>query len=192
MTDPSLPQSLDDLAPWIKRALSRGAADPRSPFRWPTLATVDDTGQPQQRTLVLREARPDESRLIFYTDRRTPKVVEAHGNSHAALHIYDPKKRVQLRLSGVAEIVLEGPAWDKAWTRTKEGRVLDYAAETIPGTPIADPMDVGTQPTLASENFALLIFYYQLADFLSLGRDQHLRARVNFSVEPAQATWLVP
>lgn len=191
MAGSNLPQDLDAVAAWITRALERGAADPRSPFHWPTLATMGVDGSPRQRTLVLREALPAARRLILATDRRTPKVQEIAANPAASVHVHDQKKRVQLRLSGEAEVVTGGPLWERFWQKAAR-RPDDYAAEPRPGTPIAARTGLSRRPETAADNFSIIQFTYKTGDFLSLGREGHLRTLVNFSVEPPEATWLVP
>lgn len=192
MEDPSLPAALGDIAPWITKALSRGAADSRSAFHWPTLGTVTPEGAPAMRTVVLRDHAEEERALTFYTDKRSGKVADLSSNPRAVVHAYEPKKKVQLRLTGRVTLHSEDEHWTKAWHRIRDGRTADFAHAPAPGTSIADHDGFDPHGAEAKEHLLVLRFTYQRADYLHLGRDAHRRASVNFGVEPPEATWLVP
>ena len=192
MDDPSLPTDLNDIAPWIERSLARGASDPRSAFHWLTLTSVDGTGRPQARTVVLREFCSSTNELVIFTDRRSTKVADVEREPRTGLHVYDARKRVQLRLEGSSQLETCGERWERAWARAKQGTLLDYGREPGPGTPIDTPTS-GEMATIDSvDTFTVLIFTLQKADYLHLGREQHRRAQVIFTLEGSSATWLVP
>jgi pyridoxine/pyridoxamine 5'-phosphate oxidase len=52
----------------------RGRRPAGPPLAHPSLATVSPDGLPDARTVVLREVDPDQERLVFFTDARSPKV----------------------------------------------------------------------------------------------------------------------
>lgn len=197
MDDPGLPKTPEDVARWISQALSRGVADPKSAFHWPTLVTsgAAASGIPQARTVVLRGFKPQERRLTFYTDIRSGKIRELTEKPLASVHVHDQRRRVQLRLSGPATIHTDDDVWQHAWEKARQGRTADYAAPMPPGTPMKEgdlPAGEGADP---ANNFAALTFVYTDADYLHLGRSQHRRAGLTFTRDeeaPTDARWLVP
>lgn len=192
MDDPSLPETLDEISIWIPQILSRGAADSRSAFHWPTLATVTDDGAPEMRTIVLRAHQKGARRLVFYTDARSAKVAQLKREPRGSLHVYDAKKKVQLRLEGRINLYREGEAWDAAWDDVKHGRTSDYAHDPGPGSAIDSHDAYDPQGEDAKDHLLVLHFEYAFADYLHLGREAHRRARVNFSEKEVSAVWIVP
>lgn len=188
----SLPRDPADWPAFIRRCLARGVADPKSAFHWPSLATVTAEGAPAVRTVVLRHLDPDTMQLAFTTDRRSSKVRDIAANPAAAVHVHDPRKRVQLRLGGTLTLATDGPLFDALWARAQRGSLLDFSRQPAPGVPIADPDDAQPGGVDPAETFAVLLFDIQWADYLDLSAEGHLRARVDFRLEPAAASWLVP
>lgn len=193
MDDPTLPRDLADIAPWIDHTLARGAGDPRSAFHWPTLATVGEDGAPRMRTVVLRGYERAARRLELFTDRRSAKVAELAAQPCSAVHVHDPKKRVQLRLRGQLTIHTSGPLWDAAWDRARQGPLDDYSRVAPPGTALGPGEDAAVDHALAPRNFAVLSFNAQEADYLHLAAEAHRRAHLTLA-GPAgvEARWLVP
>lgn len=183
------------LAATLARAwtlLARAAGDPRHPARVAQFATRGADGAPRLRSVILRGADADARTVRLHTDRRSVKVSEIAADARAALLVWDPRSRVQLRLAGRAEVITAGPAWQAAWDATPEAARRDYAAPLPPGTPVATPPAPGGPATDPSAQFALVILAIEALDWLRLGREGHRRARFTLSSEPAQATWLVP
>ncbi|NBR79124.1 MAG: pyridoxamine 5'-phosphate oxidase, partial [Alphaproteobacteria bacterium] len=56
--------------------LERGAADRRSAFHTPTVATIGLDGRPRLRTIVLRACDTANRSLRFHTDARSDKINE--------------------------------------------------------------------------------------------------------------------
>ncbi|MEM9838414.1 MAG: pyridoxamine 5'-phosphate oxidase family protein [Pseudomonadota bacterium] len=191
-SEPGVPASLSGIWETAAQALARGAVDGRHAYHWPALATVGMDGVPAVRTVVLRRFDPGTYGLTFYTDRRTAKAAELAANPRAAVHFYDPKARVQLRFSGTAEILTAGPVWQEALDRARQGPLLDYTIAPAPGTPIDAPEEAQADAVPAEETFAVIQFTPQTADYLRLSREGHRRAKLDFSVDPARATWLIP
>lgn len=192
MDAPDLPQSLEAVAPWISKALSRGVADSKSAFHWPTLISVDASGAPQGRTVVLRAHDPQARELLFYTDQRSAKVREIEASPRVSLHIYEPKKRVQLRLTGTAALEREGARWETALGKAIASGSLDYSTEPGPGSAIEAAHDFDKGGPAEPGNFTLISFIYQETDYLHLGRERHTRCRTDWRSDPAASTWLVP
>jgi pyridoxamine 5'-phosphate oxidase len=172
----------DALAAAARAWLVRAARDPRHPWRGFTLATAGADG-PDARTVILRAAvsGPAGERLTVYTDSRAAKVAQLRAQPQAAVVMWDPRHRVQLRGRGVVAL-REGDALSAAEQAAGEGR--DYGAAPPPGTPIAawDAWTPGPGALVAVE------VTVSTWDLLVLRREAHRRLR--FDV--VGATWVVP
>lgn len=194
--------TLDDMAALAFELPAEGARDASSPLRKPALATVAATGAPALRTVILR-GFDGEARLIeLFTDTRSSKVAELEREPQASMLFYDPRRDVQLRLTGRA-VPLTGPAAAEAWERAGLPSRRAYLAVAAPGTasmaptsglppevegiiPSADKLEEGRV------NFALIRFGFDQADVVVLSRSGHRRARIRWPSDTAIMEWLVP
>jgi hypothetical protein len=194
----------DDLSRVLDSAwvlLGRGSADRRSPLHTPVVASVGVDGAPEARVMVLRKAERATGLLRFHTDARSPKVASLHGRPVAVLG-YHPGEAVQLRLTGVAEVVTEGPEVDAIWAQSTEFARRCYMVEAGPGTPLPAPgsglpADVeGRKPELAElvparANFAIVRVRVTRLDWLHLAQAGHRRA-VFDAGDGWAGGWVVP
>ena len=66
-----------------------------------TLSTVDQSGQPSQRVVLLKKL--DEQGLVFYTNLKSRKALDIDGNNKVSIHFgWLPLER-QVKIQGVAE-----------------------------------------------------------------------------------------
>lgn len=84
---------------WFQAALSAGVAEPNAM----TLATVDATGQPSSRIVLLKDI--DERGFTFYTNYQSRKGRELAANPKAALTIFWPGLERQICVRGACEKV---------------------------------------------------------------------------------------
>lgn len=186
--------TLDEVRTDAFRRLSRGAADRRSPFRAPALATVDGQGRPGVRTAVLRSFDPAARVLTLHSDVRTAKIEEIRAEPHVMLHIWDRRAQVQLRAWGRASLRL-GEAARAEWGRLHPGSRATYAVAPTPGTPLDDPASADQQRLPGSEaflNFAVIEVIVDSLDWLHLARAGNRRARFTWLGGTETAAWLVP
>ena len=183
------------------RLLGRGAADRRSPLHTPVVASITASGAPDARVMVLRAAERATARLRFHTDARSPKCAALDGRPVAVLG-YHPGEAIQLRLSGTARIVREGPEIEAIWTNSTPFARRCYMVEAAPGTPRATagsglPAGVeGRKPELselvpARANFALVMIELTAVDWLHLAQSGHRRA-VFRADDGWRGEWRVP
>ena len=95
MTAPRL-LSLTEIeaAVWIE--LARSVRDKQHAWRTPVLATTDgELGD--ARVVVLREASPDDKRLLVYTDHRSAKAAQLAAHPLGTLVMWSPSLGWQLR-----------------------------------------------------------------------------------------------
>jgi pyridoxine/pyridoxamine 5'-phosphate oxidase len=154
-----------------KRELVNGHAKKRHPFRYFVLAT-NENGTPRQRTVVLRKTLQDLS-LVIYTDQRTPKIKDIQKNSEFSALFYDPKKQVQLRISGKAELITDTEQIAAYWHTIQAASRKDYTTKTAPGTPTINPEDI--EYTSEENYFCPLRLVPDKIEYLRLQRPNHLR-----------------
>jgi hypothetical protein len=184
MSDP------DDLAAFLDSAwqhLRRGVADSRSPARYLTFATVSPEGLPEARTVALRHASGAEGIVEVHTDIATPKVQALGVVPHAALHVWLPKAKLQIRLTTSVEI-LTGEAVESEWAKVPTASRVSYGTEPAPGTPIGDVFAYDKPPV--RERFAILRCRVDHLDLVELG-ERHRRAAFRRS-DDWRGAWLAP
>jgi len=146
----------DALAAFLDAAwqhLRRGVADSQSPARYPTFATVSPHGLPEARTVALRRAARTEAIVDVHTDIATPKVCALRAVPHAALHIWQPKAKLQIRLTTSVEIVT-GDEVEAEWAKIPSTSRVSYGTQPMPGTPINEMFEYDKPPL--RERFAVL------------------------------------
>jgi pyridoxine/pyridoxamine 5'-phosphate oxidase len=196
-----LPGFYDDLSASLGHAwamLSRGAADRRAAFHTPVVATVDETGAPSQRVMVLRAAEPDLRRLRLHTDLRSDKLRHLARNPRMSLNFYDVGAKLQLRVSGAGCVHAGDAVWQAAWAGSKPQSRLCYEQLEAPGSQIAAPLPglpVDKRYALADDgaaNFAVLVVTVDAVEWLYLAIEGHRRARWNWTDGSWEGTWLAP
>lgn len=179
-------ETLDGLHDRMWQRLSRGVADHKSPSRQPTLATVRD-GWPEARTVVLRAANRDTATLEVYTDLQSDKIASLRDAPRGALHVWEDKQRLQIRLQ-CAVTILTGDAVRDRWDRMPNTGRLSYGVTPQPGAPLADALAYDKAPDF--ERFAVLRCAIQTIDLVHLG-DDHRRAAYA-RADGWQGQWLSP
>lgn len=193
--------SLPDILAHAWSLLVRGGADRKSPVHTPVVASVDATGLPQARVMVLRKADPAAASLRFHTDARSPKVAQLDGKPVAVL-AYHAAEQVQLRVSGTARVLTDGDMVEGIWAQSTLFARRCYLAEQAPGTPLPGPASglpawiEGQQPTAeqivpARANFATLWIDVTVIDWLHLANSGHRRA-VFRSGDGWAGEWVAP
>lgn len=163
------------------------AADQRGhPWRTPSLATVSPEGLPDARTVVLREVDPDQERLIFFTDARSPKVGQLKAQPRAVLVMWSAELGWQLRIQVACRVEASGLAVSSRWARLRSTPAAqDYLAPLPPGS----PADAPPSGLAAREHFAVVQAQVLEMDWLELAATGHRRARLSAGQPPV---WLQP
>jgi pyridoxamine 5'-phosphate oxidase len=171
----------------IKHELHRGALDPKHPFRYVNLGTVGQVF-PQVRTVVLREVTSSLDFLV-YTDFRSEKVREIQSSPMVALHFYNPKKMLQIRVEAELEIHYQDKFSEQYWKKIPDGKRSEYTGSQAPGTPISNPY-LGWEISDKSF-FTVLKIIPQRIGALQLSKEGHLR--IEFEKGNGwSGQWLVP
>ncbi len=165
----------DDLKAFLDDAwqhLARGAADSRSPARYPTFATVSPDGMPEARTVALRAATRSTGVLEVHTDANTAKISALRQSPFGAFHIWLPRANLQIRAATAVEILMAEAAADQ-WARVPDASRVSYGTIPDPGRRIAAPF--AYQKPVDPARFAVLRCKVTEIDLVHLG-DRHRRA----------------
>jgi hypothetical protein len=115
-----------------------GVTNRHSVFHTPTVATMAADGSPSLRTVVLRAADPELRLIRFHTDLRSRKVSEIAREPRVSVHVYDPRAKIQVRLSGRAVAKPIGAGGEVAWDASRRKSLFCYGIAPGPGTPIPE------------------------------------------------------
>ena len=174
-----------ELGQRIWSELRRATADRHHEWRTPVLATTSLAGVPQARTVVLRGVDADAAQLVFYTDRRSPKVAELQASPAAALVFWSQRLKWQLRVDVRTQVHTQGARVDAAWAQVGPSTTAgDYLAPQAPGSALDFAANAGT----VTHHLAVIAAQVVQLDWLELSREGHQRAQlVGRNVQ-----WLVP
>ncbi len=190
---PSHADDLDEVLAEAFRRFARGVADRHSAFRTPTIATVGPDGGPRIRTMVLRRFEPAARRLTLHTDRRATKLSEIDHQPRVAVHVYDARAAVQVRLSARAAVHVADDLAREAWEAGAPSSHTCYAVNPAPGTVVAAPPPAATDQDAGFANFAVLALTFDTLEWLWLYHGGHRRARFAWADDGSHsASWLVP
>lgn len=220
MTDTSTPESAptpmppDDLDALEARAwaeLAAGTRSHRAAFHAGTVATQDADG-PSARVVILRAVDADARRLVFHTDRRSPKVVALAADPRIGWSFYDAAGRLQLRLHGHARLHFDDAFADARWAASRPASRRAYLTTAAPGSRLPQPGD-GLPPEVPPEDghgrataddgpwvaparaaFAVVETLIERLDVLVLHHGGHRRARYGYAADGSRhtAAWVVP
>ncbi|MCJ2093441.1 pyridoxamine 5'-phosphate oxidase family protein [Methylobacterium sp. J-072] len=199
MTRAPLPDFYDDLDATFAelwRLLGDGAAQGRSGFHLPALATLGPDG-PRLRTVVLRAADPESGTLRFHCDRRSDKAAEIRANPACALAAYDEAAKIQIRIEGRATLHADDAVAEAAWAGSRAMSRVCYGADPAPGTALPTGgaytlPDEETAATLGRPHFAAVSVRAERLDFLYLDRRGHRRAAWQRSQAGWSGGWVAP
>lgn len=180
----------DDLGAFLDlgwQRLRRGVADRRAAARHPVFATVSPGGHPEARTVVLRAADRQAGTVEVHTDGGSAKVASLRAHPEAQLMIWDPKPKLQIRLSTTVTL-LSGEAVARKWARVPDGSRMAYGACPTPGTRIDSAHAYEKLATF--DAFTVLICAIREIELMQL-EDPHRRA-VFKALDGWQGYWCVP
>lgn len=179
------------------KMLSRGAKDRRAASHTFTVVTNGLAGSPQPRIVVNRGYDPETRSLRFHTDARSLKLDEIRADPRAAVHVYDAKAKIQLRIQALATVHSDDALRQGAWDATRDFSRICYRVIPAPGDVLDDPTTVGfadeTTPDDGVENFVAVTLAIQSLEWLYLAALGHRRARFAWGENDLiSQTWLVP
>ncbi|MCC2604748.1 pyridoxamine 5'-phosphate oxidase [Planctobacterium marinum] len=107
---------------WLQNAIDAGIPDPTAM----TVATVDSSGQPSQRIVLLKDVSTDG--FVFYTNLESRKAQELSHNNKISLHFPWHYMERQVKICGVAEKVGIAEATKYFLSRPKGSQLAAWAS----------------------------------------------------------------
>lgn len=171
-----------------RRELINGYSKKHHPFRFFTLATIHE-GAPRQRTVVLRKLLPNFN-ILFYTDTRSQKIENIQHNSSVSALFYHPKKMLQIKIEGVANILDSKEENDALLKNIPVNSRKDYITNLAPGTEIKNPDHV--EYLEDQINFSAIHIVPKTIEVLQLKRPNHIRIQYTLDDDQWIGQFLVP
>jgi pyridoxamine 5'-phosphate oxidase len=177
-------------AAWDLLELAASGFD--EPFRTPAVASAGTNG-PEVRTVILREVRPQQRRVLFYTDARSPKVGQMAGQNSVTWMFYDPSRRLQVRARGTASLHRDDLLARRCWEDCSEANRRNYRALQAPGSALQKQgQDLSAGNLNGRENFLVVATEFSHLDVLLLGAQSNRRAALAWDGSVWTAGWLSP
>lgn len=107
---------------WMEQIIASGIPDPNAM----TVATVDETGQPSQRIVLLKQA--DDRGFVFYTNLGSRKARDLQQNPRISLHFPWYLLERQVKISGIAEQLSSTEAFKYFVSRPRDSQLGAWAS----------------------------------------------------------------
>jgi pyridoxamine 5'-phosphate oxidase len=124
--EPPLPDAADPIALFAEWLEAATTAEPNDPHAM-TLATVDASGLPDARMVLLKDVDP--RGFTFYTNRHSAKGVELAAHPGAALVFHWKSLRRQVRVRGPVETVSDAESDAYFASRARASQIGAWASE---------------------------------------------------------------
>jgi pyridoxamine 5'-phosphate oxidase len=108
---------------WMEQTVAADIPDPNAM----TIATVDATGQPSQRIVLLKGV--DQRGFVFYTNLRSRKAQELKQNPKVSLHFPWHFLERQVKICGVAEPLSTAESLKYFLSRPRESQLAAWASQ---------------------------------------------------------------
>lgn len=195
MNNWSLQNDLHRIETEIWQLLLQGTKSHKAPFHHATVATVAHE-VPEVRTVILRRVIPEERKLFFHTDIRSPKVKQLQQQPLLTWLFYDKEIRTQLRCYARAQVHTHGPIADFGWLHSRLASRLCYTPPQAPGTPLEHPLPIDlnrkevaeAELQFARSQFAVVETIVHAIDWVFLHHDGNRRAYFDYQTNNFQ--WL--
>lgn len=182
--------------------LNEAVSDAVSPLHVAVLASLGTEG-PEARSVILRALGQAPLSLTIWTDIRSGKVAEISASPAVSLVLYDPRRDIQLRLKGRAEIISDSVRLDGLWRSASLASRRAYLAVASPGACLDAPhsalpdgldnaLPTDEQVEAGRQNFAAVDIKLIALDLLILGRHGHRRAMMTPQADGFSGQWCVP
>jgi len=180
---------MQDYLEEIKQELQRGPTEYDHPYRYFTIATVGANQLARLRTVVLREVSED-LRIVFYTDKRSKKITHIKENKGVSLLLYHPKKMLQIRIEGTANVQDDVATKNGYWNQLSETAKREYSTSRSPGSHLNHPDKL---EFLSEENhFCTVEVTPYTMEYLKLEQPNHIRVLFSKIDTEWKGEFLVP
>ena len=181
--------SLDTLVQTLEARLAAAPSQPSDPWRTPSVATVDASGVPSVRTVVLRGF--ENNCLEFHTDTRSAKWQELQKLEQIGWCFWDPASKEQLRIQGGCTLHHQDALTEHIWKTLPAHTQASYGTSSAPSSTIQAAEDFEFIAGLEQPNFGVIRCSAHTMDWLQLGRPKHKRAQFTGG-DPWHGRWVVP
>jgi len=173
---------MQDVIEKVWTSLEGATTQRGSPFATVQAATIGLDGSPMVRTVVLRDTNRKDNAVSFHSDLRSAKVAELNRDPRISLVGYDRGEGVQVRLSGTAQLITDGPEKEHLWRAASVDTRSLYQSTTSPGMPVdATHITHVAQEDLDDfgyRNFCVINVSLTFIDFLQLRPVTHERVQL--------------
>ena len=165
--------------------LTNGAFSRTSEFHQFVFSSLN-VDQVQSRYVVLRNFIEEDHNLIFFTDKRSPKVNAILKNKETECLFYDKLKKIQLRIKTQSYILHDKKKIIEYWEKVPLVSRQSYSTKLPPSTLIkGEHIDPSNGLNLEEDNneksfcnFCVIENYIKEIDFLSLTSSPHKRISI--------------
>ena len=191
--------SLNAIHKKIWEDLEEGISNSKSGFHFPVISTIDKSGHPSSRTVVLRKIEKKNKIISFNTDIRSNKWLEMKNNNKISVNIYDASKKTQIRILGKGILNYNNKNLDNAWESTPNMSRECYSSPYSPSTIIQKPEDIDNNLKNIKDkefekykvNFGRIDVHIHSLDWLYLIHTGHRRAQFIYDSKISMS-WLAP
>lgn len=184
--------TLDRWSTVVWELLEQAANSFDEPFRTPAVASAGADG-PDLRTVILREALPQQRQVLFYTDARSPKVGQMGRQNAISWMFYDPARQLQIRARGSASLHGDDMLARRCWDACSEAGRRNYSGAHAPGSALPNPLpQFSTGADSGRENFLVVASELSYMDVLLLGAQSNRRLGLTWNGSGWTAGWLSP
>ena len=157
-------------------------------------------GKVESRYIVLRDFIEEDHNLIFFTDKRSPKLISILKNNKTMCLFYSNTQKIQLRVKTESFILNNQDLIRKYWDEVPLKSRKSYSTKLPPSSfsnfetdGLKKGMNFNSIDYWESfKNFSVVENYIKEIDFLSLNPEGHKRARVSFNHKKVIIDWLIP
>ena len=150
----------------------------------------------QSRYVVLRNFIEKNHNLIFFTDKRSPKVKSIIKNNLTECLFYDKFKKIQLRIKTKSFILRDNTEIRKYWDKVPLESRKSYSTKLAPSSTIDTKNKCNEKEYLSNKNvfsnFCVVENYIREIDFLSLITDTHERTKIIIENNQIKIKELIP
>ena len=176
-----------------EKILDLAVNDSRTLFHTPVVSSFKNKII-SSRVMVLREFSLKERKMRFHTDYRAPKIDQYSSSQSATVIGYDPKLKIQIKLQGEISVYHNNAITKSAWEQSSARSKKCYSVKGGSSKKIENPENYDIKDFEAEEgyqNFAVLIFTFNVLEFLYLKSTGHRRAIHKWD-NKLSSTWLIP
>ena len=150
----------------------------------------------QSRYVVLRNFIEKNHNLIFFTDKRSPKVKSITKNNLTECLFYDKFKKIQLRIKTKSFILRDNIEIRKYWDKVPLTSRKSYSTKLAPSSTVDTENKCNEKNYLSDKNafsnFCVVENYIREIDFLSLITDTHERMKIMIENNQIKIKELIP